>query len=322
MAKTAMNRAHRRVLDSVRKAVSAVGPRLGNEVAVAGTFLGSLSGKIVTTGIGKSGFIAQKIAATLTSLGVPAVFLHPTEALHGDLGIVGPDDAVLAFSHSGNTKELIGTLHHLYSGKTPIVSVCSDRKSRLAAMSRFALIYPFTDEGSPHGLAPMASTTLSLLVGDMLAAETAAARGFTKERFAQLHPAGSLGLQLTTVGETMYRAGAVPLVRHDALFRDAVRLINAKRLGVVGVVDGRSRLVGVLTDGDIRRFVLSDGFSLLAPVTAIMTLKPITVGEKASLLDALRTMEQRKITSLFVTDIRRRPEGLIHMHQIVERQLG
>ena len=284
--------------------------------------LAQIPGKVITLGIGKSGFIAAKVASTLTSLGVSAVTIHPTDLMHGDLGNILPGDTVIAFSHSGNTKELLAPLAHVHRLGVPIVAVTGHRSSRLVALAKYDLVYHIDSEGSPHDLAPMASTTISLVIGDMLAAQVATLRGFTQQTFAKLHPSGTLGLQLTTVGELMIQGGALPVIEGSSSFHNAVNTINTKRLGVVAVIDGRGHLIGALTDGDVRRFILSGRPLADATVTDAMTAKPLSISADLSLLAALQAMESRKITSLFITSTSGKLEGLIHIHQIVERQLA
>lgn len=322
MSKTATKQAYRATVAAARKALALIGAGLGNAVGRAAQALAGRRGKIVTTGIGKSGFIAAKVAATMTSLGVPAVFLHPTDAMHGDIGLVSRDDAVIAFSHSGNTKELLGALYHLKRLGVPVVAVTGGRTSRLAAAAEHVLAYRIAGEGSPHDLAPMASTTVSLVIGDMLAAQLATLRGFTRQTFAQLHPSGTLGLQLTAVADVMLTGKGLPTVSRNASFHSALRHINDKKLGIVAVIDEGRRLVGALTDGDVRRFVLSGASVDRARVQQAMTARPRTIALDATLLDALRAMEERKITSLFVVDSHKHLKGMVHMHQIIERQLA
>jgi len=318
MPKTATNKAHSQVLAHARRALLGLDTRLLSCISRAARAIADTRGKIVTCGVGKSAFISQKVAATLTSLGIPAVFLHPTDALHGDLGIVGRHDVIIAFSHSGNTKELLGGLAHV---KVPLISITGNARSKLAQRSDHPLVYRIKNEGSPHDLAPMASTTVSLVIGDMLAAQAASQKGFTRELFAQLHPAGTLGLQLMPVHKVMHSGRAMPLIRKELLLIDALRIVTAKGLGIGAVVDDRGRLIGAVSDGDIRRFLLKGGNPVTARVNKAMSRKPETISADQSLLSALAQMEKCKVTALFVLDDDGSPRGIVHMHQIVAQQL-
>jgi len=302
----------------VRDALAEMGPSLQREISAVADLLGRRRGKIVTTGIGKSGFIAQKVSATLSSLGTPSLFLHPTEALHGDLGVLGRGDSVIAFSHSGGTHELIEALRHVTQRRIPVIAICSNADSPLSSMSAHTLVYPFYGEGSPHDLAPMASTTLSLIVGDMLVSEISMRRGFSPEIFANLHPSGTLGLQLVNVQKIMRKGRLLPLVDERASFLKGVAVMDKGGLGLVGVINDQKLLRGILTDGDVRRMLLRGGGGRISDA---MTRRPKTIDPGATLLEALRRMEEYKITSLFVVDSPGRPVGILHMHQIIERHL-
>jgi arabinose-5-phosphate isomerase len=311
-------KAHFLVLQSARAALNSIHPASLKQVADAAVFIAARKGKIITSGMGKSGFIAAKVAATLTSLGVPAVYMHPSEAMHGDIGILHSTDTILAFSHSGSTHELLAMLVH---APIPVVAVTGAVHSRLAVQAKRVIGYRIVDEGSPYGLAPMASTTISLVLGDMLAAYLATLRGFAPARFARLHPAGTLGLQLTAVHAVMHRPPRLPLVRHTSSLIDALQVVSAKKLGIAGVTDAHGRLIGSLTDGDVRRFLQAGNQVLSVRVEEVMSRHPKTITESDSLLGALHCMEQHKITALFVVDAGDRPRGLVHMHQIIEHHL-
>lgn len=319
MKKIAIKSVVARVLDQAQAALASVPSVLVSALEQASLFISKRPGKIVTMGIGKSGFIAEKIASTLTSLGVPALFVHPTDALHGGLGIFEKADTVIAFSHSGATKELLSTLRHVVKLKIPIIAISGKSDSPLSRIASHVLVYKVQDEGSPHGLAPMASTTTSLVIGDMLCAGIAHARGFTRELFAQLHPSGMLGLQTADVEKIMKVKAFIPLVSHKATFRRAVEVINQKKLGIVGIINEDKRLIGALSDGDVRRSIIIHGEP--RDLIQCMTRHPYTIGKDASLFEALQRMEDRKITSLFVVSSDERVEGIIHMHQIIEREL-
>jgi arabinose-5-phosphate isomerase len=278
-------------------------------------------GKIVVSGIGKSGHIGEKIASTLTSLGVPAIFMHPVEAMHGDLGLVSASDVLLVISHSGETAEVLKIVQILKKRGVTVIAIVGNASSTIAKLSAATLSYRINKEGSPFNLAPMASTTAALVIGDLLATALSLRAGITEQNFADMHPAGSLGLQLTKVQDVMIKGDQVPLVSDQKKFVDVLKVITEKKLGISGIHDARGKLVGVITDGDIRRFILTKDFSLHAPIKKAMTRKPQTIRERQSLHNALHHMEKYKITSLFVLDEKRHPVGVLHMHQILERQL-
>lgn len=323
MTKSPKNKAAaHRVLDAAQRALKDIDIVSAGHIVKVANAIAACRGKVVTIGVGKSGYIAQKIASTMTSLGVMAVFVHPTDALHGDLGVVSSEDAVIAFSHSGDTRELVEALRHIAALKPLIVAISGNGTSRLASISTHKIIYSFAEEGSPHDLAPMASTTTTLVIGDMLAAEVAMRRGFSQQKFAQLHPSGSLGLKLACVEDVMYIGKQIPTIRSTASFTTALEEMTQKSLGVVAATDARGRIVGIITDGDIRRFIVSGKYSPRSTVAEAMRPQAKTITPRASLYEALRIMEQHRITSLFVVNGRQVPQGLIHLHQIVERQLA
>jgi len=279
-------------------------------------------GSLIITGVGKSGFIGMKIAATFTSLGRRALYLHPVEALHGDLGIVSSHDVVIALSFSGNTAEVLRLCRYIKKVYgAPIIAMTGNSRSALSALADVTLSVAVKEEGSPHNLAPMASTTAMLVLGDVLAAALTSPKTFERRHFAQLHPSGSLGLELRTVQKIMSRIPAVPTVKAEAPLREAIAEITKKRFGIVGVCDVRGRLIGVITDGDIRRYVLKHGTVIGVKARVAMTRKPKTIAGEASLKDALVHMEDRKITTLFVLDTKKRPVGIIHMHMILGENL-
>lgn len=292
------------------------------DVLRAVNILSQISGKLVVTGIGKSGHVGTKIASTMTSLGIPAAFMHAAEAFHGDMGIIGKGDALIAVSHSGNTKELIQLTRYLGKEKVPIIAIVGNPKSGLAKSSSVALVYSVREEGSPFNLAPMASATASLVIGDLLASALSLKKGFNPKTFADLHPGGSLGLQLTKVSERMIGGRLMPLIYKTSSFREALKEIDNKKLGIAGVVNGRQKLAGVITDGDVRRFLLKGGQPELTLAGDAMTPNPKTIGPDTNLQEAIEKMEHYKITSLFVTDPAKKPIGIIHMHQIIEEQFG
>ena len=279
-------------------------------------------GKIVITGIGKSGYIGMKLAATFTSLGLAANFLHPVEAFHGDLGIVTKEDVLLAISNSGETKEILRLVNYLRKRKIPLVVITGSKHSTLAKVANIVINYQIEKEGSPFNLAPMASVTVSLVVGDLLAAAASTKKGFKKEDFANFHPAGALGLQSTAVSTLMHRGRLVPTIEIGKSFSQALNEITKKGLGIVGVIDKRGKLAGAITDGDVRRFLLSPEFNIDVQVAKIMTCNPKTIIPEESLQEAMTKMKNYKVTSLFVVDRFFKPVGIIHMHRIVEEKIA
>jgi arabinose-5-phosphate isomerase len=277
-------------------------------------------GRILVTGVGKSVFIGKKFCATLTSLGIPAHFLHPTDALHGDSGAVKEEDVLVAFSFSGESKEVVDIVKYLSNNfGLEIISITTPG-STLSKASRVTLPVIIKDEGSPLNLAPMASTTVSLVVADMLAAALVDANRFSKEHFTRFHPGGALGLKAIPVRKVMSKGLAVPIVGESESFLQAVKVIDQKKKGVAAVVR-KGVLKGVITDGDVRRVVIKN--KDLSRLTAIeaMTGTPKTISPEASLHEALKEMEKYKITTLFAINQKNEPIGLIHMHDIINRSL-
>lgn len=297
-------------LKSLKKSIHKLEP------AVA--LLKARKGNIVVTGVGKSGFIGQKIAATLTSLGHRAAFLHPVEALHGDLGTVGEGDVVIAISFSGESQEVVRLIKYLKKDfNVEVLAITKNVSTPLGKLATIVLPLFIKDEGCPLGVAPMASTTATLVLGDMLAAALTEPKDFKKTHFARLHPGGGLALSLRTVGEVMTKGIGVPLVDESANFTMALVKMSEKHLGVTGVVHKSGNLAGIVTDGDVRRFLISKKFSIGAQVGLVMTKNPKTTESGMTLKDALALMEKYRITSLFVLRAKK-PIGIIHIHDIIE----
>ena len=282
----------------------------------------SCAGRVVVTGMGKSGLIARKVAATLSSTGSPALYLHPVEALHGDLGMVVRGDVVLALSASGETEEILALLATIKRLRVPLIAMTGDemarpkRVSTLAAAADVALDCSIAEEACSLGLAPTASTTTMLALGDALAVTLSEKRGFKEEDFANLHPGGKLGKRLARVESLMHAGEALPCVRPDTKMPDVIYEMSRKKLGVTAVVDGE-KLVGIISDGDLRRLLEKRGKDVL-DLTAgeAMTKNPqtITAGEFAA--TALALMEEKKITSLMVVTESGRLEGIVHLHDL------
>ncbi len=276
-------------------------------------------GKIVVTGIGKSGKIAQKIAATLSSTGSLAVFLHPTEGLHGDLGIVRPKDVVIALSYTGNTEELVRLLPSLKKLGVSIISICGKAQSTLVQQSDFWIHAEVEQEACPHNLTPTSSTTLALALGDAIAVSLMKLRGFEPKDFAQNHPGGSLGKRLNlTVGEVMHRGDSLARVSAQSSIEEVVVRSTEKKMGAVLVVDG-PQLLGIITDGDLRRALKHKERFFQLKAVDIMSEKPISALESMLASDALRLMEEREsqISVLPVVDLQGHWKGLVRLHDLV-----
>ena len=277
---------------------------------------GESNGRVVVTGMGKSGIVAQKIAATLSSTGSPALFLHPAEAVHGDLGVLMPGDVVVALSASGETEEILRLLVHLKRKGDALVSFCCRLDSTLAAASDVALDCSVDREACGMNLAPTASTTTMLALGDALAIAVSLRKGFRAEDFADLHPGGKLGKQLARVRDLMHTGVAVPMVELGTQMTDVIHEMSSKRLGVTTVQeDGRLR--GVISDGDLRRLLEREGGAALSSTAAeAMNANPCTIHGDELAAKALAILEERKITSLVVVDSEMRVEGVVHLHDL------
>jgi len=277
---------------------------------------GEARGRVVVTGMGKSGIIAQKIAATLSSTGSPALFLHPAEAHHGDLGMLARGDVVLALSASGETEEILRLLEMLKRIGDGLISFCCAMRSTLALASDVALDCSVAEEACALGLAPTASTTAMLALGDALAVAISARKGFRAEDFANLHPGGKLGKRLMRVGQLMHAGESVPCVGPAAPMTAVIYEMSRKGLGMTTVVEG-GRLLGLLSDGDLRRLLEKEGAAALAMTAGdAMHPNPLTIAPGEFAAEALRRMEERKITSLVVVGEQGRVEGVVHLHDL------
>lgn len=311
----------RHLLLSEVRALQGLDKILNKHFEDAVTLLSRINGKIIVSGLGKSGHVGTKIASTMNSLGVPAVFVHPGDASHGDLGLIGSNDAVIAISFSGETKELINIARHLKRHNVPIIALTGKPKSRLARLSDVPLVFAIKEEGSPFNLAPMASATATSVVGDLLATALGLKKGFTKKDFATVHPGGSLGLQLAKVNDIMINSSDIPMVSADEPFSKAVSEMTKKKLGIAGIISANQKLIGVITDGDIRRFLQSGKMKVGSLAKDAMTTNPKTINRFESLQTAISKMEQFKITSIFIIDRRGHPVGMINLHDIIEKNL-
>ncbi len=308
----------RRTLRIEREALERLEGRLDDRFDQAVRMLAECRGKLIVCGMGKSGLIGQKMAATFASTGTPAFFLHPAEASHGDLGMVGRGDVVLLLSNSGETEEIVRLVPALRRLQLPLIALTGNGESSLARHADLVLDCSVAEEACPLGLAPTASTTTQLALGDALAVALLEYRGFTADDFAAVHPGGALGKRLLTrVRDVMHTRPDLPQVAEDAPMREALFEITARRLGACGVVDRSGRLTGIITDGDIRR-ALEKGAQLLeARAADIMAGGPKTIAADALAVDAVNAMQEHAITCLFIVDGAGQPEGIVHMHDLL-----
>ncbi len=273
----------------------------------------SCKGRVIVTGMGKSGHIARKIAATLASTGTPSFFVHPSEASHGDLGMLTTDDVVIAISNGGESKELADILLYCKRFNIPLIAITKNPDSTLGKNSNLVLRLPNDGEACPLGLAPTSSTTATLVMGDVLAIDLMERKGFSATDYKQRHPGGKLGAILSKVSDLMHTGSEMPLIGEDAIMQDALMEMTAKMLGCVGIVNKEGDLIGIITDGDLRRW-MSPGL-ILEKVSTVMTKNPKTISPDALAVEALKTMNTtgKGITNLFVVD-GTKPIGLIHIH--------
>ena len=304
----------RAVLRDEARALDALADGLGDAFDKAIELLLATTGKLLVCGLGKSGHIGRKIAATFASTGTTATFLHLAEAIHGDLGIAAKGDVAIVISQSGQTAELEPVLDHLAAIEVPVIAITGNERSMLAEAATAPLVLPHWHEVGPEAVAPTTSTTMTLALGDALAMTVMRAKGFTRTDFGRLHPGGALGARLKPVRRLMHAGDEMPLIGSDSSMHDAIVEMSAKRLGVVGVTDESGNLIGVITDGDLRRNI-ERGLDL--PASEYMSADPKTVGPDALIDDALTLFEEYRITTLFVVDEQdgaRRPLGVLHIH--------
>src|SRR5580704_7750488 len=307
----------RSVLHTEAAGLHALAAGLAANFGDAVDLLARATGRVVVSGMGKSGLVARKIAATLASTGTPALFVHPAEASHGDLGMIVPGDAVIALSNSGETAELADLVAHTRRFGLPLVAITARASSTLAAAADVALTLPIAAEACPMGLAPTTSTTMQMALGDAVAVALLTRRGFTAADFHQIHPGGRLGTRLRRVRDLMHPGDAMPLAPPELPMDRALLLITEKRFGCLGVVNASGRLVGIVTDGDLRRAMGPDLLS--RQVASVMTPEPRTIAPDALAGEALHTMNanERPITALFVVDATSRPLGILHIHDLL-----
>ncbi len=309
-------RTAREILGIESRAVASLADRLDESFENALQVLSNCQGRVVIIGVGKSGIICRKLAATLSSTGTPALYLHPVEAIHGDLGMVAPGDIVVMLSNSGESVELLNLLATLKRLGIPIVSLVGDKESTLARHSEVVLDVGVDKEACPLGLAPSASTTAALALGDALALALSQYNGFLREDFSRLHPGGILGKKLALVRDLMHSGERFPRVLLETSMKHVIYEMSRKGLGVTSVMDEEGRLRGVISDGDLRRLLEREENVLSKTAATCMTSNPITISPDELATTALNLMERQKITSLMVVEEEDRICGIIHLHDL------
>lgn len=311
------------VVETERQALGYLTPRVDEDFAVACEYLYECTGRVVITGMGKSGHIGGKIAATLASTGTPAFFVHPGEAVHGDLGMITGNDCVMAISNSGETDEILTILPLIKRLNIPLIALTGKPESTLAENASVNLDISVPQEACPLGLAPTASTTMTLVMGDALAIALLKARGFTQQDFAMTHPGGRLGRRLLTkVHDLMHTHEKIPQTHYKALLPDVLLEVTRKRFGMTTVVDDDKKLMGVFTDGDLRR-TIDSGYDIASTtVEQVLTRNSKTIDENALASEALTLMEAYKIAALVIVNNDNTVNGVIHMHDLIEAKIA
>jgi arabinose-5-phosphate isomerase len=313
----------KKVIQLERRAILDLEKRLNGRFSEAVEIISKCKGRVIVTGIGKSGIIAQKIVATLNSTGTPAVFLHSADSVHGDMGMIREGDVVICISKSGDSIELVQLLTAIKNFNVKIISLVGDIDSQLNELSDIVIDASVKQEACPFNLAPTTSTTVALVLGDALAIALLKKKDFTKDEFAMLHPGGVLGKKLLLrVNDLMIRNSGIPIVKENTPFKDIIFEISSKRLGCACVVDAKGKLKGIITDGDLRR--LFHNREKFSDVTAkdIMNKNPKTINEKMLGETALELMEKYAITQLVITNKNKIPIGVVHLHDLVKAGLG
>ncbi|MFH0920592.1 MAG: KpsF/GutQ family sugar-phosphate isomerase [Fibrobacterota bacterium] len=311
----------RAVLADEARAMTRAARRLGDTFVEAVHMIRAARGKVIVSGIGKSGLVAQRIASILSSTGTPAYFLHPTEGLHGDIGIVSDDDVVILISHSGKNDELLNLIPHIKRARVRIILISRDRQNTLSRFADLTLETGVTREACPFNLVPSTSSAVTAGLGDALAIALLRAKGLRQEDYKRVHPGGSIGKRLLyRVSDLMHTGTELPIVSRNASLREAVRIMTEKGLGMTCVTDTQGRLCGIVTDGDLRRLLQADRADLSAPVTSLKLACPKTVRPDLLAIEALAIMEKHAITSLIAVHSLKdlKPAGVIHMHDILK----
>ena len=308
----------RSVLNTEGQALLSLSDALGPSFSAAVETLSGAKGRVIITGMGKSGHIGRKIAATLSSTGTPALFVHPAEASHGDLGMIARQDVVVALSNSGETAELNDIVRYTRRFSIPLITVVGRDGSSLATNSDISIVLPNSPEACPLGLAPTTSTTMTLALGDALAVALLERSSFSSSKFQELHPGGSLGHRLITVNDIMHVDDHMPLIALTAAVSEAILVMTAKAFGCVGVIDKNDSLVGIVTDGDLRRHMADNLLELR--VEDVMTKAPKSIRPNALAAEAVWIMNQNSITSLFIAQ-NGKPLGIVHMHDCLRAEI-
>jgi arabinose-5-phosphate isomerase len=312
----------RKVLQTEAAAILALVERLDESFDRAVRMLYECQGRVIVTGMGKSGIICRKIAATLASTGTSAFFLHPAEATHGDLGVIQPNDVLLAISHSGETQEVVRLLEAIRRIGARIITLTGNPASTLAQSADVSLDCQVSEEACPLNLVPTASTTAALAMGDALCMTLLVEKGFREEDFAKIHPGGKLGKKLMRVDQLMHAGADAPIVTIDTPMRDVMTEMTKKTLGMTCVINASGELAGIITDGDLRRFMVDNGRRLETTTAGdVMTRRPIVIDPSTLAAQALLIMEQRKITSLVVGGPKQSVAGVIHLHNLWRTEL-
>ncbi len=321
MKKNGLLEKARKAIKIEAEAIVALAERLDSDFLRAVELIDSTKGRVIVSGIGKSGIIAKKIASTFSSIGIPAIFFHPAEGMHGDLGLVRQDDLLIAISKSGETEELLTMLPLLKRLNVPIIALTGDPKSVLAGQADVVLDASVEMEACPNNLVPTSSTTAAMVMGDALAVALMERRGLTPDDFAIFHPGGAIGRSLIKVAQIMHTGDEVPRVSPDTPFMKTILEMTGKRLGTTTVVDSENRLLGIVTDGDLRRAIEKKPKLEILTAGDIMTTRPKTIGADRLAIDALNLMEKHKITSLAVVGDDNKLIGLLHMHDILDAKV-
>ena len=309
----------RKELNLEAEAIKKIAERIDKNIIKAIDILYNCKGKVVITGMGKTGIIARKIAATLSSTGTTAIFLHAAEGIHGDLGILQKDDVVIAVSTSGNTQELISIIPFIKFMKIPIISITGNKQSQLAINSDVVIDCYVPKEYEPFGLVPTASTTVTLAIGDAIAVALLKKRDFKETDFAKFHPGGTIGKKLIyKVEDLMHTGDKNPVVENNVKMDRVILEMTSKGLGCTNVIDENEKLVGIVTDGDLRRFLAKGITDLNVSVLEAMTVNPKSVNPETLAVDALNLMEENKITMLPVVNKENIPVGMLHMHDLID----
>ena len=303
--------------------LQAASKKIGNEFDKAVEMILNCKGKLIVSGVGKSGLIGAKMAATFASTGTPSFFLHPTEALHGDLGMIGGDDVVLAISYSGESEELNTMLPHIKRFNVPLIGMTRNEGATLGAYSDLIIKVSVEREACPLNIAPTSSTTLTLALGDALAVCLMKARNFQKSDFASFHPGGALGKKLFVKVKNLMQTENLPLIGKDTKVKDVILTISEGRLGTALIADKEGQLIALMSDGDVRRALLSENFSLDDSVLRYATKKPLSIDDEEMLAsDALVLIEEKKIQLLVVTDTNKKIKGVLHIHTLIEKGIS